>query len=140
MLFLTAERKETAIISKDSDTTIRVLIRLKSLSMSQLLGTKLGKSAENFYSKKINKVLLLDERIKNRIGTLVFNKETRLQQACISLDALSPLKTFARGYFSITKDNGEQVTYVNNLSEGEKINVRGQDGTFNATVDKINKK
>ena len=43
-------------------------------------------------------------------------------------------------HFSITKESGEQVTYVNNLNEGEKINVRGQDGTFNATVDKINKK
>ena len=82
----------------------------------------------------------MDERIKNRIETLATNKETRLQQACISLDALSPLKTFARGYFSITKESGEQVTYVNNLNEGEKINVRGQDGTFMATVDKINKK
>ena len=83
---------------------------------------------------------MLDERIKNRIEALVVNKETRLQQACVSLDTLSPLKTFARGYFSVTKENGEQVTYVKNLSEGEKINVRGQDGTFKATVDKINKK
>ena len=133
---LVDEVKENALKVK---TLVEKQFALK-LNKLKLLGTKLGKSAENFYSKKINKVLLLDERIKNRIEALVVNKETRLQQACVSLDALSPLKTFARGYFSVTKENGEQVTYVKNLSEGEKINVRGQDGTFKATVDKINKK
>lgn len=128
---------------QENATKVKTLVEKQfalKLNRLQLLGTKLGKSAETFYSRKINKVLLLDERIKNRIETLITNKETRLKQACISLDTLSPLKTFARGYFSVTKENGEQVTYVKNLIKGEKINVRGQDGTFKATVDIINKK
>ena len=112
---------------------------MNQINKLQLLGTKLSKGAENFYSKKISKVLLLDEKIKSRIEAIIVEKENKMKHVCVSLDALSPLKTFARGYFSITKTNGEQVKYVNNLNEGEKINVRGQDGTFNATVDKINK-
>ena len=132
---LVDEVKENAMKIK---TLVEKQFTLK-INKLQLLGTKLGKGAENFYSKKISKVLLLDERIKNRIEAIIVEKENRIKHACVSLDALSPLKTFSRGYFSITKENGEQVKYVNNLNKGEKINVRGQDGTFNATVDKINK-
>ena len=129
------EVKENVIKIK---TLVEKQFALK-INKLQLLGTKLGKGAENFYSKKISKVLLLDEKIKNRIEAVVVEKENRMKHACVSLDALSPLKTFSRGYFSITRENGEQVKYVKNLNEGDKINVRGQDGTFNATVDRINK-
>ena len=77
------------------------------------------KSLENFGNKKINDSKFI---LENRIA---------------KLDALSPLKTLTRGY-SITslKDDNKVVKSINDVKNGDEIEVRVKDGKFNAIVTK----
>ena len=51
-----------------------------------------------------------------------------------TLDALSPLKTLARGYSLVEKDNNRVITKSKDLKTGDNINIRFQDGVANATI------
>ena len=61
-----------------------------------------------------------------------------LLAACASkLNALSPLAVLARGY-SITYKNGKPVSDISLLNKGDGIEIRLNNGTFNAEVTGIN--
>jgi exodeoxyribonuclease VII large subunit len=51
-----------------------------------------------------------------------------------SLDTLSPLKTLARGFATINKDD-KLVTSVRQLSSGDEIDITLTDGKKRARVD-----
>lgn len=51
-----------------------------------------------------------------------------------SLDTLSPLKTLARGFATIGKDN-KLVTSIKQLSSGDRVDITLTDGTKPATID-----
>lgn len=57
----------------------------------------------------------------------------KMAGACGRLEALNPLSVLARG-FSVTEHNGRALKSVSELSTGDSITVRLDDGTVNATV------
>ena len=91
----------------------------QKINEKSLLLDKYFKSLENFGNKKINDSKFI---LENRIA---------------KLDALSPLKTLTRGY-SITslKDDNKVVKSINDVKNGDEIEVRVKDGKFNAIVTK----
>ena len=91
----------------------------QKINEKSLLLDKYFKSLENFGNKKINDSKFI---LENRIA---------------KLDALSPLKTLTRGY-SITslKDDNKVIKSINDVKNGDEIEVRVKDGKFNAIVTK----
>ena len=86
----------------------------------------------------MNKVKTLTAKLIENSNAIYQNNELKLTNLCSTLDALSPLKTLQRGFFSVTKD-GNMVTSVENVKVGDEISIRGKDGTIGAGVKKIDK-
>ncbi len=87
--------------------------------------------------QKINeKYILIDNLVKN-INTFITNKlnnaKMSLSKNVTKLDALSPMKTIARGY-AITEKNGKIIKKIEDLNIGDSINIRYIDGVAKANV------
>ena len=83
-----------------------------------------------------DRAILLDKNIK-RIETAIQNKKQEQKEKYVKLisklDALSPLKTLARGY-SIIEQNGEMVNSVKQLKSGNEIDIKLVDGNSKAKI------
>ena len=83
-----------------------------------------------------DRAILLDKNIK-RIETAIQNKKQEQKEKYVKLilklDALSPLKTLARGY-SIIEQNGEMVNSVKQLKSGTEIDIKLVDGNSKAKI------
>ncbi len=87
--------------------------------------------------QKINeKYILIDNLVKN-INTFITNKlnnaRMSLSKNVTKLDALSPMKTIARGY-AITEKDGKIIKKIEDLNIGDSINIRYIDGVAKANV------
>lgn len=67
-------------------------------------------------------------------------KQQTLRLLTGQLDAMSPLKTLARGYAVVQKADGELVKSTARLAPGEKITVTLSDGTATANLLTVNPK
>ena len=91
----------------------------QKINEKSLLLDKYFKSLENFGNKKINDSKFI---LENRIA---------------KLDALSPLKTLTRGYSITTlKSDNKVIKSINDVKNGDEIEVRVKDGKINAMVTK----
>ena len=83
-----------------------------------------------------DRAILLDKNIK-RIETAIQNKKQEQKEKYVKLisklDALSPLKTLARGY-SIIEQNEEMVNSVKQLKSGTEIDIKLVDGNSKAKI------
>ena len=78
--------------------------------------------------------------IDNRIKTMEYSIMQKLQtekantkNLILKLDALSPLKTLARGY-SIVLKQGKAVKSIKELKQEDEIEIRMQDGKTKAKI------
>ena len=87
---------------------------------------QVGISDDDFHDKSIK-----------RIETAIQNKKQEQKEKYVKLisklDALSPLKTLARGY-SIIEQNGEMVNSVKQLKSGTEIDIKLVDGNSKAKI------
>lgn len=73
-------------------------------------------------------------------NTLTQHHSKQLALAAAQLDALSPLKTLARGYsISYAQDGKTIVKSVKDVVAGDKIVVRVKDGSMSCNVDSVSK-
>ena len=82
------------------------------------------------------KYLNLDRQIKSitdSVSNKVVISKKDFTGAITKLDALSPLKTLARGY-SIASKEGKAVKSVKELKTGDKVSIRFSDGTAETEV------
>lgn len=82
------------------------------------------------------KYISIDNYVKSMINSM--SKKSILvkkdfTRVITRLDALSPLKTLARGY-SIATKNGKNIKTIKEVNTGDKIKVRLSDGEVNAEV------
>jgi len=64
-------------------------------------------------------------------------KRQTLMRYAAKLDALSPLKVFARGYSVALNSGGETVKCVEDIKTGDDINIRFIDGSADCTVREV---
>ena len=87
--------------------------------------------------QKVNEnYMLIDRFVKNMQNSIVTKyKDKKLEAIKLysKLDALSPLKTLARGY-SITEKEGKIVHKVSELKQGDRLTLRFEDGKVDAEV------
>lgn len=82
------------------------------------------------------KYISIDNYVKSMINSM--SKKSILvkkdfTRVITRLDALSPLKTLARGY-SIATKNGKNIKTIKEVNTGDKIKIRLSDGEVNAEV------
>lgn len=72
-------------------------------------------------------------KIENLVKTKQKEEKTKYIELVSKLDALSPLKTFTRGY-SIIDKNDKIIKSVKDLNKGDEINIRLSDGNKQAKI------
>lgn len=84
----------------------------------------------NLYKEKLNTIEnCLNSAYKNKL----LNYGKILAEKSVQLDALSPLKTLARGYSLVYRDE-QLVKSTEAVSAGDKVNIQLSDGTVAATI------
>ena len=89
------------------------------------------------YQKINDKYLLVDKytkSIENMQIRRIKDDKIKMIGLVSKLDALSPLKTLARGYSLVENEENKIVTKSQYLKTGDKINIRFQDGMKKATI------
>ena len=66
--------------------------------------------------------------------TLLSDKRASFLKMAASLDALSPLKTLARGYGVVTDETGRTITSSSDVEIGDRLSVRLSKGSLDCTV------
>ena len=103
-------------------------LRYEKCMNSRVFKDPLQKVNENY--------MLIDRFVKNMQNSIVTKyKDKKLEAIKLysKLDALSPLKTLARGY-SITEKEGKIVHKVSELKQGDRLTFRFEDGKVDAEV------
>ena len=103
-------------------------LRYEKCMNSRVFKDPLQKVNENY--------MLIDRFVKNMQNSIVTKyKDKKLEAIKLysKLDALSPLKTLARGY-SITEKEGKIAQKVSELKQGDRLTLRFEDGKVDAEV------
>ena len=109
-------------------------LELKSLRFQKCMASKVYKDP---YGNINEKYMLLDKYFKQLVTGLqnkVKDEKTKMVEQIAKLDALSPLKTLARGYGIITKEK-HLVKSVKQLEKGDNITLTLADGKVPAIVE-----
>lgn len=77
------------------------------------------------------------KNLENSIQLQVNNKKIVLVKNITALDALSPLKTLARGYTVVENDDGSLIRSTKQFAENKKIKMILEDGEVKAKVSDI---
>ena len=78
------------------------------------------------------------ERMDAAFSRILLEKQALLAREAAALDAMSPMKVLARGYAVATDQNGRLVRSVEQLSRGERLSLRLQDGQAECVVEEWN--
>ena len=103
-------------------------LRYEKIMASRVFTDPLKRINENYLN-----VDMKLKRIQNAIQNILKKNKIKAQNSILKLDALSPLKTLARGY-SISEHNGEILRSTKQVKENDNITVRMQDGKITATI------
>ncbi|MFO0677815.1 MAG: exodeoxyribonuclease VII large subunit [Polyangiaceae bacterium] len=85
-------------------------------------------------------VTKLEERIASTTRERLHVHARNLSQASARLDAMSPLKVLGRGYAIASRSDGRAVRKVQDVSRGDSLRVRVDDGVLTAVVDSVEPK
>lgn len=110
---------------------------MRKSSRAGLAGAALGRRITQFRAMREKRVYDLAARLKALSESVFKDAEAKLAKLSGMLDALSPLKVLARGYFNV-QAAGKSVTSVRSLRIGDRVTARGGDGTFEAEVTAVN--
>lgn len=75
--------------------------------------------------------------LEQRIGEAITGAYMRLETLDRRLEALNPFAVLKRGYAIVLNENGETVCRSADATAGERLKIRFDDGTLDATVDAL---
>ena len=111
---------------------------MRKLQLMQLRYEKCMKS--RVFTQPMQKIneqyMVIDMKVKSMEYAMIQKLEkekVKAQKLMLQLDALSPLKTLARGYGIISKD-GQVVKSVKQLNQKDEISIQMQDGKTMAKI------
>ena len=76
---------------------------------------------------------MIEKNLNSAYKNKLLNCGKVLAEKTVQLDALSPLKTLARGYSLVYKEE-KLVKSISEINSGDKINIQLSDGTMSATI------
>ncbi len=126
---------------KNKINTLRERARIDLNKKIEILKLKLNRlitsrALKEPFKNMENNYLRIDGLIKRMESSILAKqkeKEKIFQTNVSKLDALSPLKTLARGY-SITEKEGKMIKSSKDLIKGDKISLKFIDGEKNAEI------
>ena len=102
---------------------------LKMLSSSSAL-----LSPEKYILQRRGDLQLSSSRLHLTYKNTLEHKKHRFITLTATLDAMSPLKVFTRGYSMTHTEDGKLVGSINDTHNGDTLHVRFADGTVDAQV------
>lgn len=84
--------------------------------------------------KQKDRLLGLKKQLAAAQSNIVSRYRQRFLTDTAKLDAMSPLKVLTRGYAMVTSDDGMVVRSVRQLTTGSQVNIRLNDGNFDANI------
>ena len=78
------------------------------------------------------------QRLDRAMRLRLDRASARVEALAGKLDALSPLRVLARGYATVSREDGRTVSGMAGLQYGERIRVRFRDGSLDARVEELN--
>ena len=100
----------------------------------RLKNAKIFKNPYNIIEQRAMQVVSIEKQLVNAMTIATKNSRLKLVEKMSALDALSPLKTLARGYAIIENEDKNVLRTVNELSKQDLINIVLQDGKVKAKV------
>lgn len=88
---------------------------------------------ERIIGLRLEQIDRLTDRASAAIDRNINSLSSKYGELLAKLDALSPLKVISRGYGFVTK-NGSAVVSASDLSEGDRISLKFNDGEADCTV------
>ena len=113
------------------------LYRDLSLRLDNLLERPIFSKKAGLIEPLEQKYKLLTERFGSQYERLFLKHENCLIGLVSKLSALNPAATLERG-FSITSKNRKIVKSITQISAGDSVEVKLNDGTFDCTVNNVN--
>ena len=133
--------EQTALYRNVRDCEIRMLSSITSRlnvykeTIRNMAEKKVMRSPENFFQERRLTLDFLSEKLVNSTGRIISANKEIFTRLVASVDAMSPLKVISRGYSIATKDDGKIVKRVSDVSSGEKITIRVEDGNVGCIVE-----
>lgn len=93
-------------------------------------------SPKHLMQQKRQYLMLLEERMTNKMTETVKAYRHRLETDVQKLEALSPLARLSGGYAFVTDENEAAVRSVSDVREGSRLKISVTDGTIFAQVQK----
>tara|TARA_B100000902_G_C26413276_1_gene483305 strand:- start:89 stop:463 length:375 start_codon:yes stop_codon:yes gene_type:complete len=103
---------------------------------TQQLNRRLRHPKEQIH-ENIQRIDHLDTRLNQKMMSLLQVKKTQLHGIAQNIHSLSPLNTLGRGYTIIQDKNDHVISTATDLNEKQEINIRFNDGSAKATINKI---
>ncbi len=120
------------------DRRMRMALKKKTEIMRLRFEKCMNSSVYQDPYQKINDRYLLVDKYMKQLENMQIRKikdaKIKMTGLISKLDALSPLKTLARGYSLVENNEHKVITKVKDLKTGDNINIRFQDGVANATI------
>lgn len=85
------------------------------------------------------RLAVLETRQASAIRALVEARERELKIGSAKLDTLSPLKVLGRGYAIAESESGSVIRSVDDVTAGDRVQIRLSDGKLNTRVDSAEK-
>ncbi len=118
---------------------VRSDVAAKREKLNLLASSRSMRAPAAVIAEKQMRIDELSVRMQNAMDKLMRTRAQGLAANAGRLEALSPLAVLSRGYAVTYRQDGEVVTSVEPLSEGQSITVRYRDGSVDASVTSIKK-
>lgn len=88
--------------------------------------------------QQVQLLRLHQAKLQTPLMTVIHQRELQVSQAAATLDALSPLATLSRGYAITARQKDHRILHsADEVSKGERINVRLKKGSLDCVVEEV---
>lgn len=130
--------KEIALaLDSTSDRIEKALLRVVERGRERFDRLRLSnvfKAPESIFEKRKDEISSLYQDAIAFLGDKIRDDRSKLNILCGKTDALSPLSVLTRGYSLISRE-GKLVRKISDVSVGDEVEIRVQDGKLSAKVE-----
>jgi exodeoxyribonuclease VII large subunit len=115
------------------------IMREKQCRLELCANSRYLKEPQFFLKDKRQQLDGLHDSLNRAKDIILERKKQRLFEFTGKLSVLNPLSVLARGYSLVKGENGKTLRSINDVQENSRVSVAMADGSFTATVDKVDK-
>ena len=108
-------------------------VEVMRLRFEKCMASKAFKEPDYKVKEYYQRIDILLKNMESTIKAKMKDYKIKSVELITKLDSLSPLKTLARGYGIVEKDN-KVVRSVKSLNKGDKVSLKLEDGSSNAQI------